>query len=53
MEKENKKNNRGLQVLIIILVIALCIAILIDLLINYVPLKDIFSSTVNYNTQKK
>lgn len=53
MEKENKKNNRGLQVLIIILVIALCIAILIDLLINYVPLKDIFSSTVNYNTQKE
>lgn len=53
METEKKKSNKGLQVLIIILVIALGIAILVDILINYVPLKDIFSSTVNYNTQKE
>lgn len=53
MENENKKSNKGLQVLIIILVIALGITILVDLLMNYVPLKDIFSQTVNYNTQKE
>ncbi len=53
METEKKKNSKGLQILIIILVIALGITILIDILINYVPLKDIFSSTVNYNTQKE
>lgn len=53
MENENKKSNKGLQVLIIILVIALGITIMADLLINYVPLKDIFSSTVNYKTEKE
>lgn len=51
--EEKKNNKKGLQILIIILVIALGITILIDVLINYVPLKDIFSSTVNYNTQKE
>ncbi|MDE6142370.1 MAG: S1C family serine protease, partial [Bacilli bacterium] len=53
MENENKKSNKGLRVLIIILVIALGITIIVDLLMNYVPLKDIFSQTVNYNTQKE
>ncbi|MCX4366025.1 MAG: trypsin-like peptidase domain-containing protein [Bacilli bacterium] len=53
MESENKKSNKGLQVLIIILVIALGITIIVDLLMNYVPLKDLFSKTVNYNTQKE
>lgn len=53
MESGKKNNTKGLQILIIILVIALGITILIDVLINYVPLKDIFSSTVNYNTQKE
>lgn len=53
MESEKKNGSKGLQILIIILVIALGITILIDVLINYVPLKDIFSSTVNYNTQKE
>ncbi len=53
MENENKKSNKGLQVLIIILVIALGITIMADLLMNYVPLKDIFSSTVNYKTEKE
>lgn len=53
MENENKKSNKGLQILIIVLVIALGITIIVDLLMNYVPLKDIFSQTVNYNTQKE
>ncbi len=53
MESENKKSNKGLQVLLIILVIALGITIIVDLLMNYVPLKDLFSKTVNYNTQKE
>lgn len=53
MENENKKSNKGLQVFIIILVIALGITIMADLLMNYVPLKDIFSSTVNYKTEKE
>lgn len=53
MESEKKKRNKGLQVLIIILVIALGITIIVDLLMNYVPLKDLFTKTVNYNTQKE
>lgn len=53
MESENRKSNKGLQVLIIVLVIALGITILADIVINYVPLKDIFSSTVNYKTEKE
>ena len=53
MESEKKKSNKGLQVLIIILVIALGITIIVDLLMNYVPLKDLFTKTVNYNTQKE
>lgn len=53
MENENKKSNKGLQVLIIVLVIVLGIIIMVDVVVNYVPLKDIFSSTINYKTEKE
>ena len=50
---ENKKNNKSIQVLIILLVIVLVAVVAIDLIANYVPLKEIFSNTVNYTSSKE
>lgn len=53
MEENNKKNNKGLQLVIAIGIIILIVVVAIDVVLNYVPLKDIFSKTVNYTTSKE
>lgn len=50
---ENKKNNKGIQIAIITIVVVLFVAVAIDVIVNYVPLKEIFSKNVNYTTSKE
>lgn len=49
-EKDNKK---GLSVAIIVGIIVLLLVAIGDIVVNYVPLKDIFSKNVKYVTEKE
>lgn len=51
MKKE--KNNKGLQVTIIVGIIILALVAIGDIVVNYVPLKEIFSKNVKYITEKE
>lgn len=51
MKKE--KNNKGLQVTIIVGIIILVLVAVGDIIVNYVPLEDIFGKSVKYITEKE
>ena len=55
MENNNKsmKNNKVLQLLIIFIVIILIVVVAIDIFVNNVNLKDMFTQTINYTTEKE
>ncbi len=48
-----EKSNKGVQIVIIVAVVILFIAVAVDIVLNYVPLKDIFSQNINYTTSKE
>lgn len=51
--EENKKNRKGLSVAIIVGIIILVLVAVGDIVVNYVPLKEIFSKNVKYVTEKE
>ena len=51
--QENKKNNKFIQLLIILVVILLIVVVAIDILVNNVDIKDMFTQTINYTTEKE
>lgn len=50
---KEEKNRKGLQVTIIVGIIILALVAIGDIVVNYVPLKDIFSKNVKYITEKE
>lgn len=51
--EEDKKSKRGLSVAIIVGIIVLVLVAIGDIVVNYVPLKEIFSKNVKYVTEKE
>ncbi len=51
--KEDKKSRKGLSVAIIVGIIVLVLVAIGDIVVNYVPLKEIFSKNVKYVTEKE
>lgn len=51
--EENKKSKKGLSVAIIVGIIVLVLVAIGDIVVNYVPLKEIFSKNVKYVTEKE
>ena len=51
--KEDKKSRKGLSVAIIVGIIVLVLVAIGDIVVNYVPLKEIFSKSVKYVTEKE
>lgn len=51
--EESKKNRKGLSVAIIVGIIILVLVAVGDIVVNYVPLKEIFSKNVKYVTEKE
>lgn len=50
---KEEKNRKGLQVTIIVGIIILALVAIGDIVVNYVPLKDIFSKNIKYITEKE
>ena len=50
---EEDKNQKGLSVAIIVGIIVLVLVAIGDIVVNYVPLKEIFSKNVKYVTEKR
>lgn len=51
--EEDKKSKKGLSVAIIVGIILLVLVAIGDIVVNYVPLKEIFSKNVKYVTEKE
>ena len=51
--EEDKKSKKGLSVAIIVGIIVLVLVAIGDIVVNYVPLKEIFSKNVKYVTEKE
>lgn len=51
--EEDKKSKKGLSVAIIVGIIVLVLVAVGDIVVNYVPLKEIFSKNVKYVTEKE
>ena len=51
--EEDKKSRKGLSVAIIVGIIVLVLVAIGDIVVNYVPLKEIFSKNVKYVTEKE
>ena len=51
--EEDKKSKQGLSVAIIVGIIVLVLVAIGDIVVNYVPLKEIFSKNVKYVTEKE
>ena len=51
--EEDKKSKKGLSVAIIVGIIILVLVAIGDIVVNYVPLKEIFSKNVKYVTEKE
>lgn len=51
--EEDKKSKKGLSVAIIVGIIVLVLVAIGDMVVNYVPLKEIFSKNVKYVTEKE
>ena len=50
---KEKNSKKGLSVAIIVGIIVLLLVAIGDIVVNYVPLKEIFSKNVKYVTEKR